>query len=69
MNNAEIKSLYNQLTPDSSNVSYVDFNRRMKAAMSPVSQQELAAMELVKARQRTAKALIDKSLRERGRWK
>ena len=58
-----IKGLYAKLTPDSSNVSYGDFSRRIKAAMSPVSQQELAAMELQKARERTQRGIIDAALK------
>lgn len=64
MNDAQVKTLWNKF--GRKNVSFGDFSRRMKAAMSPVSQQELAAMELQKARQRTAKIVIDRAIRERG---
>ena len=61
MNDAQVKTLWNKF--GRKNVSFGDFSRRIKAAMSPVSQQELAAIELVKARERTQRGIIDAALK------
>lgn len=63
MNDKEIKRVWDGFGPDGQNMSLAAFRKEMKDLTDPVKiQQDLAEIELVKARQRSNKIRIDKAL-------
>jgi len=65
MNNIQINKIYDSFPADKRDMSRADFVREIKGLADPVKmQQDLANIELLKARERTNRIRIDRSLRK-----
>ncbi len=63
MNDKQIKEIYDGFGFDGQNMTLADFRREIKDLTDPVKMQaDLAEIELMKARERTNKIRIDRSL-------
>lgn len=66
MNNAQINRIYDSFPADKRDMSRADFIREIKGLADPVKmQQDLAQIELLKAKGRTNKLRIDRSLKRK----
>lgn len=58
--------IYNNFPPDKRDLSRVEFRKEIKALFDPVKmQRDLANIELMRARERTNRIRIDRSLRKK----
>jgi len=67
MNNIQINKIYDSFPADKRDMSRANFIKEIKSLSDPVKmQQDLANIEMLKARERTNRIRIDRSLK-RGR--
>ena len=67
MNEALINRIYDKFPSEGRDMSREDFHKEMQGLVDPVKmQQDLANIELLKARERTNRIRIDRSLKRRG---
>jgi len=63
MNNKQLRQIYNKF--DVKDMSFTDFAKEMQDLSDPIKmQQDLAAIELIKARERTNRARIDRAIKK-----
>jgi hypothetical protein len=66
MTNEQIDKIYNSFSPDKRDMSREAFKKEIRNLTDPVKmEQDLANIEILKARERTNKIRIDRSLRRK----